>query len=96
MKNEDEKKYARVEKLEAQGDRLLEKESFDACLSAIDSYLNAQETLYKLANDDTIPQAKPYPAFNTSNVSLKAWYLKLGNKVDKASKMMADPRVVKK
>jgi len=50
-------------------------------LSAIDFYLKAQAELYRAVNDDSIENAKPYPAFNSDNVSYNAWYNSLNIKL---------------
>ena len=85
-----------IKKLEDTADALVEKQTFESCLSAIDCYIDAQAKLYKAANDDTIENAKPSPAFNSDNVTYNAWYASLANKMSYAQMMMADPRLAKK
>ena len=86
----------KIQQFEAQGDEFIEKESFYACLSAIDCYMNAQDMLYNYANNDNIKNAKPQPAFNSDNVSYNAWYVLLGNKISKTQQMLTDPKIAKK
>ena len=52
--------------------------------------------LYTAANDPDVENSKPYPHFNSSNVSYKAWYAKLNDKMAKANSALANPRLVKK
>lgn len=52
--------------------------------------------LYTAANDPSVENAKPYPYFNSSNVSYKAWYAKLNDKMAKANSALANPRLAKK
>lgn len=88
--------FKAVKKLEDAADALVEKQTFESCLSAIDCYINAQDKLHKAANDDSIENAKPYPAFNSDNVTYNAWYASLANKMSYAQMMLADPRLAKK
>ena len=52
--------------------------------------------LYRAANDEEIDGAKPYPHFNSSNVTYKAWYANLNDKMTKVNFIMANPRIAKK
>lgn len=96
MKALTDKEVAQIKKLEDAGDALVAKEQFESCLSAIDFYLNAQAELFKLANDDSIENAKPYPAFNSDNVTYNAWYSSLSNKMSNAQSMLANPQMAHK
>ena len=91
MKTLTKKQEETIKKMELQGDEFLEKETFDNCLSALDLYVNAQMELYRAANG-----AKPYPHFNSSNVTYKAWYANLNDKMTKVNSIMANPRIAKK
>lgn len=84
-----------VKQLESTGDALVQKETFDSCLSAVEVYLSAQELLFENANDPSIPDAKPWPAFNSIDVSYNALYSQLASKVTKANGLIADPRVAR-
>ena len=96
MKTLTKKQEETIKKMEIQGDKFLEKETFDSCLSALDLYVNAQMELYRAANDEEIDGAKPYPHFNSSNVTYKAWYANLNDKMTKANAVMDDPRIAYK
>ena len=96
MKIVDDNELSVVRKLEAQGDSLVEKEQFETCLSAIDFYLKAQAELYRAVNDDSIENAKPYPAFNSDNVSYNAWYNSLNIKLVNAQLLLANPQMAHK
>ena len=85
-----------VKKLEEKGDELFEKETFESCLSALDCYASAQEELYKLANENDMLNAKPWPSFNSSNVTYKSWYAELNSKMTKANAKMSDSKIVRK
>lgn len=52
--------------------------------------------LYRAANDEEIDGAKPYPYFNSSNVTYKAWYANLNGKMAKANAAMTNPRIARK
>lgn len=52
--------------------------------------------LYKAANDEEMSGAKPYPFFNSENVSYKAWYASLNDKMAKVNALMADPKIARK
>lgn len=52
--------------------------------------------LYKAANDESIDEAKPYPAFNSENVTYKAWYASLNDKMTKVNVALADPKIARK
>ena len=75
---------------------MVEKESFDACMSAIGLYIDADDLLQLYANDDTIENARPAPAFNSDNVTYNAWHMSLMNKMSKAQAMLADPKLARK
>ena len=96
MKELTQKQEEAVKKLEEHGDMCLEKDTFEGCLSALDAYANAQAELYRSANDENMLNAKPYPYFNSENVSYKAWYARLNDKMSRASSAMADPKMAKK
>ncbi len=85
-----------VKEVEKCGDSLLEKDTFESCLSAFDQYATAQTMLHEMANDQKMDNAKPYPAFNSENVSYKAWYASLASKMAKANAAMANPRMRRK
>lgn len=96
MKTLTKKQEETIKKMEQEGDVCLEKETFDSCLSALDLYVNAQMELYRAANDEEIDGAKPYPYFNSSNVTYKAWYANLNGKMAKANAAMTNPRIARK
>ena len=85
-----------IESIESQGDICFEKQTFDSCLSALDKYVTAQMELYKAANDEEMPNAKPYPFFNSQNVTYKAWYAKLNDKMSQVNSAMADPKTARR
>ena len=96
MKEMTKKQIAAIKKLEDEADACFESDTFENCLSAIDKYVNAQMALYTAANDLSVENAKPYPHFNSSNISYKAWYAKLNDKMAKANSALANPRLAKK
>ena len=96
MKTLTKKQEETIKKMELEGDEFLEKETLDSCLSALDLYVNAQMELYRAANDAALDGAKPYPHFNSSNVTYKVWYANLNDKMTKANAVMANPRIAKK
>lgn len=96
MKQLTQKKEQEIRALEQEGDTFFAKDKFEACLSALSRYVEAQEALYNAANDTAIDNAKPYPFFNSSNVSYKAWYSALSDKISRANTAMADPRLARK
>ena len=96
MKKLTKKQEDAIKKIEQEGDICFEKETFENCLSALDRYVNAQMELYKAANDESIDGAKPYPAFNSDNVTYKAWYASLNDKMTKVNVALADPKIARK
>ena len=52
--------------------------------------------LYRAANDEQLDGAKPYPFFNSSCVTYKAWYADLNDKMSKVNAVMADPKMARR
>lgn len=96
MKMLTQKQKAAIEELEKDGDALLEKETFDSCLAALNKYVSAQLALQEAANDMSIDGAKPAPFFNSDVVSYKVWNANLSSKISKTNSMLMDPRLAKK
>lgn len=80
-----------IKKFETQGDAFLEKDQFEACLSAIDCYATAQLELFKLANElnDGI-------SFNSTDVKLNSWYATLTSKINAANYALANPKLARR
>ena len=83
-----------IKNLEASGDKLLSKLSFDNCMDAIDIYIKAQELLMKYANDKDA--ANEYGELKTECLDYKVWNNNLVKKINDAQHMLSDSRILKK
>ena len=97
MKTLTKKQQALIESYEAKGDKFLEKETFDSCLSAVDNYIEAQRCLYEAVCETCMSaDMLAHKRFSSDNTAYNAWYANLSSKIKKASAMTTDPKIFRK
>lgn len=82
-------------KLEQEGDKCMQKEKLDSCISAIGFYLDAQTILSSAAHDDSLSSNNEC-GIKCNDVSIKSTYIRLSSKIDNANSMMLDPKLARR
>lgn len=82
-------------KLEQEGDKCMQKEKLDSCISAIGFYLDAQTILSGAVHDDSLSSSNEC-GIKCDDIGVKSTYIRLSKKIDAANAMMLDPKVARR
>lgn len=94
MKKLTQKQMNEVKALEACGDKLMEKLTFNNCMDAVDKYIEAQDLLVKYATDKNALSA--YGELKTECLDYKVWHSSLIKKMNDAQTMMSSSKILRK